>query len=58
VVDGFDPLTSVEDRRILFEVTGMRLYRDEFRDQNSSDESDEEEDEGDGGAGDLNLYLD
>ena len=32
LLDGFDPLSCETDRRILHEVTGMRLFNDEFRD--------------------------
>ena len=31
LLDGFDPLSCETDRRILHEVTGMRLFNDEFR---------------------------
>ena len=31
VLEGFDPVNNVVDRRLLFEVTGMRLHSDEFR---------------------------
>ena len=34
---GFDPVNIMEDRRILYEVTGMRLRSGEFRDDSSSD---------------------
>ena len=37
VLDGFDPEKSEPDRRILYEVMGMRLDREEFRDEDSSD---------------------
>ena len=30
VLGGFDPLSDLMDRRLLFEVTGIRLYKDEF----------------------------
>ena len=35
------------DRRVLYEVTGIRLYKDEFKDHDisSSENSDEERDE-------------
>ena len=45
ILDGFDPENNEQDRRILYEVMGMRLYRDEFKDRSSSD-SGEDEDEG------------
>ena len=32
IVEGFDPENCEQDRRILYEVLGMRIYRDEFRD--------------------------
>ena len=37
----FDPEQDVNDRRILYEVTSMRLYRDEFLEE-ASFNSDEE----------------
>ena len=40
VLDGFDPKQNVQDRRTLYEVTGMRLDREEF--QHDDDSSDEE----------------
>ena len=39
VLDGFDPANNELDRRILYEVTGMRLRSSEFRDEDSSDSS-------------------
>ena len=41
-------MSNLTDRRLLFEVTGIRLYKDEFNDQDSSSSanSDEERDEG------------
>jgi len=38
LLDGFDPVASDKDRRILFEVTAQRLYKDEFLDDDSSDD--------------------
>lgn len=40
VLEGFDPSQDAIDRRILFEVTGIRLYKDEFN-ESSSEDSDE-----------------
>ena len=37
LLDGFDPLENNQDRRILYEVTGLRLFENEFRDFDSSD---------------------
>ena len=37
VLEGFDPINNQLDRRMLFEVTGMRLHSDEFNDNSSSD---------------------
>ena len=37
VTDGFDPQNNEKDRRMLFEVTGMRLLRDEFQGEDGSD---------------------
>ena len=45
LLDGFDPVNNESDRRILFEVTGIRIYQDEFREQWSSDESFDSDDE-------------
>ena len=47
VLGGFDLGNNAEDRRMLFEVTGMRISRDEFLEVDSSDdlESDEGHDE-------------
>lgn len=39
LLSGFDPDHDVEDRRILYEVTGHRIYQDEFIDEDSSDSS-------------------
>ena len=36
VLEGFDPLNNEIDRRMLFEVTGMRLRNNEFLDDSSS----------------------
>ena len=37
LLEGFDPLNDPQDRRILFEVTGMRIYESEFHDEETSD---------------------
>ena len=42
IMVGFDPENNEQDRRILYEVMGMRIYRGEFH-ENSSSESDGEE---------------
>ena len=41
IMEGFDPENDKMDRRILYEVTGLALIKDEFLDEDSSD-SDEE----------------
>ena len=42
LLDGFDPVQNKADRRILFELTGLRLYDGEFKDcETSSDDDDE-----------------
>ena len=48
VLEGFDPVNDHVDRRMLFEVTGIRLYKDEFNDRNSSSStnSDDEQEHG------------
>ena len=37
ILDGFDPDNDKMDRRILYEVTGLTLIKDEFIDDDSSD---------------------
>ena len=48
MLEGFDPVNDPMDRRVLFEVTGIRLYKDEFKDHDSSSSanSDDEQNEG------------
>ena len=48
MLSDFDPESDLTDRRLLFEVTGIRLYKDEFNDHDSSSSvsSDEERDQG------------
>ena len=41
VLIGFDPDINPIDRRILYEVTRMRLHEDEFHDQSSSNSDDD-----------------
>ena len=38
VMDGFDPQNCVKDRRLLYEVTGKRMFAREFVDDESSEE--------------------
>ena len=45
LLDGFDPSRIETDRRILYEVTGMRLNRDEFRAEGSSSSGEDDLDE-------------
>ncbi len=40
LVDGFDPEHSQTDRRILYEVTRLRLIDDEFKDDDDSSDGD------------------
>ena len=47
-MNGFDPRTNEKDRRMLYEVAGVRLFPDEFRDDSSSDSDG-------GGLDDLDL---
>ena len=42
LVEGFDVMKNEQDRRILYEVLGMRIYRDEFMDEDSSDSQGED----------------
>eukprot|EP00353_Schmidingerella_taraikaensis_P003928 CAMPEP_0185574326 /NCGR_PEP_ID=MMETSP0434-20130131/5822_1 /TAXON_ID=626734 ORGANISM="Favella taraikaensis, Strain Fe Narragansett Bay" /NCGR_SAMPLE_ID=MMETSP0434 /ASSEMBLY_ACC=CAM_ASM_000379 /LENGTH=58 /DNA_ID=CAMNT_0028190861 /DNA_START=498 /DNA_END=674 /DNA_ORIENTATION=+ len=52
-MEDFDPQSSQQDRRMLFEVTGMRVDLDDFRDDTSSeDDAAEDEDEGEREEGD------
>ena len=48
VLKGFDPVNDSMDRRMLFEVTGIRLYKDEFNEDysSSSTNSEGEQDQG------------
>ena len=48
VLEGFDPVNDSMDRRMLYDVTGIRLYKDEFndRDSSSSANSGDEQDQG------------
>mmetsp|Transcript_20708 Transcript_20708/g.27953 ORF Transcript_20708/g.27953 Transcript_20708/m.27953 type:complete len:94 (+) Transcript_20708:1503-1784(+) len=41
VLAGFDPGSNEIDRRILFEATRLKLFKDEFEDENSSESGDE-----------------
>ena len=43
VLEGFDPLNNEMDRRMMFEVTGMRLRNNEFQDDSSSGSSNDDE---------------
>ena len=45
ILDEFDPVSNAQDRRILYEVTGMRLDKDEFRNEESSGSEDGDEQE-------------
>ena len=47
-LEGFDPVNVPMDRLMLYLVTGIRLYMDEFNDQDSSSSanSDDERDQG------------
>jgi len=45
VLDGFDPINNEVDRRMLFEVTGMRLRNSEFQDDSSSDSAANDDDD-------------
>ena len=45
-IQKFDPMQSEVDRRLLYEITGHRLFEDEFLDSESdSDNSSDDEDE-------------
>lgn len=45
ILDGFDPENSMQDRRMLFEITGMRLRTDEFQELDSSDSGGDDQSE-------------
>ncbi len=45
LLKNFEPETDLLDRRILYEVTRMRLNEDEFKDEDSSDSSQEPPDD-------------
>ena len=51
----FDPAMNENDRRILFEVTGMRLDKDDFRDGESSNETDSDSDEASNPLAELGM---
>ena len=46
-MNGFDPNKNEKDRRLLYEVAGIRLFQNEFIDDSSSDS--------DGGVEELDL---
>ena len=45
MLEGFDPIENEIDRRLLFEVTGMRLRNNEFHGESSSDSQKDEDSE-------------
>ena len=52
LLDGFDPVQNEADRRILFELTGLRLYDGEFKDcETSSDDSEGSDSDDDSATG-------
>ena len=55
VLRDFDPAMNENDRRILFEVTGMRLDKDDFRDGESSNETDSDSDEASNPLAELGM---
>ena len=57
MLSGFDPVSDQMDRRVLFEVTGIRLYKDEFKDQESSSSANSD-DENDWGTKEQLLDID
>lgn len=40
---GFDPVDNLQDRRIFYEVTGLRLDEEDFRGELTSEDEDEDE---------------
>ena len=42
MLKNFDPVHIEHDRRMLYEVTGMRLYNNEFLDESSSNSEGED----------------
>ena len=57
VLNGFDPVSDLTDRRLLYEVTGIRLYKDEFNDYDSSGSASSDE-EREGGHNQQLLDID
>ena len=45
IINGFDPENNEQDRRILYEVLGMRIYSHEFLDEGSSSDFTQNEEE-------------
>ena len=43
ILDGFDPNTNEQDRRILYEVTGMQIDINDFKGEESTESEDDEE---------------
>ena len=56
LLSGFDPALNEADRRILFELTGLRIYQDEFKDHDTSSSEDEQDEES--GAVSTSNYAD
>lgn len=42
MLSNFEPETSLIDRRILYEVTGLRMHEQEFRESDCSEEEEQE----------------
>jgi len=57
LINGFDPENEKKDRRTLYEITGLRLYLEEFQEDDSSDSGDEALDSDGGGSSDKVVPL-
>ena len=44
IMAGFDPLKNLQDRRIFYEVTGLRLDQADFRGEDTDTDDDLDED--------------
>ena len=45
-LEGFSPETDLVDRRLLYDVTGIRIIEDEFMDTSSDDSGSDADDSG------------
>ena len=45
MLEGFEPISDKLDRRLLYEVTALELFENEFKGEDSSDSDDFEQDD-------------